>query len=345
MARQFTRHEDGINNVIYAAYINELQEALEDDDVRIEAMADREHTHPIEQIDNLGTRLTSIETELESKAEVGHKHPASDLSSGVIGINFLPVGTAEGTIAAGDHDHDDVYPKFDALIPLNAHASNTDNPHGVTKAQLGLGNVDNTSDADKPISTAVQTALNGKAASSHNHSADNITSGTLNVARIPSLDASKTNAGIFADARIPNLSASKITSGVFEDARIPSLSASKITTGTFADARIPNLNASKITAGTFAIARIPTGTSSSTVALGNHTHSAASVLAANLKVSSATVPRSGPGTDHWAYSQVEVNTTMTYLGGGFSSGGVTWDQVWMPARGVVWVNRAHITTI
>lgn len=32
-----------------------------------------------------------------------------------------------------------------------------------TKAQIGLGNVDNTSDANKPISTATQTALNAKA--------------------------------------------------------------------------------------------------------------------------------------------------------------------------------------
>ena len=38
-----------------------------------------------------------------------------------------------------------------------------------TKGDIGLGNVDNTSDADKPISTATQTALNGKAASDHVH--------------------------------------------------------------------------------------------------------------------------------------------------------------------------------
>ena len=31
------------------------------------------------------------------------------------------------------------------------------------KAGIGLGNVDNTSDADKPVSTATQTALNAKA--------------------------------------------------------------------------------------------------------------------------------------------------------------------------------------
>lgn len=36
---------------------------------------------------------------------------------------------------------------------------------GLTKAQVGLSNVDNTSDANKPISSATQTALNGKQAS------------------------------------------------------------------------------------------------------------------------------------------------------------------------------------
>lgn len=44
----------------------------------------------------------------------------------------------------------------------NNHIANTNNPHEVTKAQVGLGNVDNTSDLNKPISTATQTALNGK---------------------------------------------------------------------------------------------------------------------------------------------------------------------------------------
>lgn len=36
------------------------------------------------------------------------------------------------------------------------------NPHGTTKAHVGLGNVDNTSDLNKPISTATQTALDLK---------------------------------------------------------------------------------------------------------------------------------------------------------------------------------------
>ena len=50
-----------------------------------------------------------------------------------------------------------------ALQELGAHKASTSNPHGVTKAQVGLGSVDNTSDANKPVSTATQTALNLKA--------------------------------------------------------------------------------------------------------------------------------------------------------------------------------------
>lgn len=45
---------------------------------------------------------------------------------------------------------------------LTSHTNNKSNPHGVTASQVGLGNVDNTSDANKPISTATQTALNNK---------------------------------------------------------------------------------------------------------------------------------------------------------------------------------------
>ena len=42
---------------------------------------------------------------------------------------------------------------------LSAHIQDYSNPHRVTAAQLGLGNVNNTSDLDKPISTATQEAL------------------------------------------------------------------------------------------------------------------------------------------------------------------------------------------
>lgn len=51
------------------------------------------------------------------------------------------------------------------VASYDVHLLSTTNPHNVTKTQVGLGNVDNTADLDKPISTAVQTALDGKQAS------------------------------------------------------------------------------------------------------------------------------------------------------------------------------------
>lgn len=52
---------------------------------------------------------------------------------------------------------------------LQAHLSDESNPHKLTKEQLELENVDNTSDINKPVSTAQQNALNS-ALSTHNTS-------------------------------------------------------------------------------------------------------------------------------------------------------------------------------
>ena len=50
--------------------------------------------------------------------------------------------------------------KVDKTTSINGHLLSTDVT--ITKGDVGLGNVDNTSDLDKPISTATQEALNGK---------------------------------------------------------------------------------------------------------------------------------------------------------------------------------------
>lgn len=47
----------------------------------------------------------------------------------------------------------------DLETKVNNHIANKSNPHTVTKTQVGLGNVNNTSDADKPVSTAQATAI------------------------------------------------------------------------------------------------------------------------------------------------------------------------------------------
>jgi hypothetical protein len=64
-----------------------------------------------------------------------------------------PIATTNASIAAA-------LGQKATVTALAAHTGNFNNPHSVTKAQIGLGNVDNTSDLDKPISTATQAAIN-----------------------------------------------------------------------------------------------------------------------------------------------------------------------------------------
>lgn len=82
-----------------------------------------------------------------------------------------------------------------------ADANNWAQPDDLpTKSSLGLGNVDNTSDANKPISTATQTALNGKVGTTGDESItgaktfENIAVGTN-----PELTAGGNNVSINAD--------------------------------------------------------------------------------------------------------------------------------------------------
>jgi hypothetical protein len=116
-----------------------------------------------------------------------------------------------------------------AKAPL-ANPTFTGTVSGVTKAMVGLGNVDNTSDANKPVSTATQTALDGKAAASHTHAAGDIASGTLDIARIPTGTTSSTvcigNDARLSDARTPtdgSVTTAKLADG--------SVTAAKLATG------------------------------------------------------------------------------------------------------------------
>ncbi len=64
----------------------------------------------------------------------------------------LPFGTSSGTVYEGS---------MGAALSdsLDAHRLDTDNPHAVTIEQLGYGNINNTSDSSKPVSTAQQEAI------------------------------------------------------------------------------------------------------------------------------------------------------------------------------------------
>lgn len=84
----------------------------------------------------LNNAVDTLETSIATKANT------TDVATAVDGLNATIGAVSDG---------------------LTAHEDNHENPHNVTKAQVELGNVDNTADADKPVSTDQQTALDGKA--------------------------------------------------------------------------------------------------------------------------------------------------------------------------------------
>ncbi len=77
-------------------------------------------------------------------------------------IDALKASGGASEIGAVNEDvgGDNVQDVLDALSGwIAGHLADLDNPHEVGKAQVGLGNADNTSDADKPVSTAQAAAI------------------------------------------------------------------------------------------------------------------------------------------------------------------------------------------
>ena len=95
----------------------------------------------------------------------------------------LPPATADtlGGVMIGDN----ISVTADGVISVNLSAylksdeisdwAKAKSKPAYTASEIGLGNVDNTADIDKPISTATQTALDGKADTGHAHTVSDIT--------------------------------------------------------------------------------------------------------------------------------------------------------------------------
>ena len=89
------------------------------------------------------------------------------LAVGELGYDNYPSGGDIGRVYVGTGSSNIAQAKKSEVVTVDGkvdtHVARIDNPHGVTKTQVGLSNVDNTSDMNKPVSTAIQTALNLKA--------------------------------------------------------------------------------------------------------------------------------------------------------------------------------------
>ncbi len=110
----------------------------------------------------LGTNLTITGTTIDAAGGGGGSEATTVADTATVDLvltgtqitaNVIPGGIAHsGLSGVGTNTH----------ATIDTHLASTANPHTVTKAQVGLGSVDDTSDANKPVSTAQQTALNLK---------------------------------------------------------------------------------------------------------------------------------------------------------------------------------------
>ena len=131
-------------------YMNELTAPNNNDVIVITA----DRTHPNENDQPTTTRWRYFKPET-GPGEWRYEYTINN--SALSEAQLLAINSGINAVKVGNYD---------------AHLIDHNNPHQVTAEQVGLGNVDNTSDLNKPISTATQTALDGKA--------DNVVGGTAN---------------------------------------------------------------------------------------------------------------------------------------------------------------------
>jgi hypothetical protein len=93
------------------------------------------------------------------------------LPKGTFGYDDFQLGGDKGRVYIGTGEENLPLAK---KSELEEHESDTTNPHAVTKDQVGLGNVDDTADIDKPVSTATQAALDLKADQATTYTKDEV---------------------------------------------------------------------------------------------------------------------------------------------------------------------------
>lgn len=121
---------------------------------------------------------------------------------GITTLTYTDVTTAlTFTPATSSHTHTGVYEP--ANTNIQTHIGSTSNPHAVTKTQVGLGNVDDTSDVNKPVSTAQATAIGLKISSTEKGAANGVATldagSKIPLSQLPTISASVTGTEIELD--------------------------------------------------------------------------------------------------------------------------------------------------
>jgi hypothetical protein len=118
----------------------------------------------------ISIRPQGVDSTLIGLGAVRDRHLSSGISKAKVGLGDVdntsdlakPIGTATQTALDLKANASDLTTALALKADLNSPTF-TGSVAGITKAMVGLGDVDNTSDASKPISTATQSALNLKA--------------------------------------------------------------------------------------------------------------------------------------------------------------------------------------
>jgi len=168
----------------------------------------------------------------DARTPVAHTHPASDLSSAVAnsGLANMVQKTYKGRTTTSTGTPEDV-----AVATVKTDLA-------LVKADVGLSNADNTTDAGKPVSTAQQTALNLKAdlANPVFTGAPSLPTGTIAVTQSAADSSTKVSTTAFvttADNLKANL-ASPVFTGTVTTAALSISNGSDITIGTSTGTRI-----------------------------------------------------------------------------------------------------------
>lgn len=172
------------------ALINECPSIIDNDNLSIEIndAISKKHSHSNKtvldattssfleedktKLNGIATGATKNDTDTNLKNRANHSgtqlaNTISDFKETVLGVTLTGISFLTNSAITATDSVLSALGKIqkqitDNLSTLTNHTGNTSNPHYVTKSQVGLGNVDNTSDADKPVSTATSTALGNK---------------------------------------------------------------------------------------------------------------------------------------------------------------------------------------
>lgn len=204
------------------------------------------------------------------------------LNTGELGYDNYPAGGDVGRVYVGTGTENVAIAKKSEVTVLdnkaNAHITRVDNPHNVTKAQVGLGNADNTADVDKSVLSATKLTtprsitISGEVAGSVSFDGStNVNISTTiqpnsvalgvdttgNYVSSVTAGSGVTVTGVVGEGWTPSIAIAPVgTSGTYT--KVLTNDKGQVVSGDILTANdIPNLDASKITSGIIDAARLP----------------------------------------------------------------------------------------